>query len=103
MQITFTDVEIAFADSHDGRRAVARAKQRHSMQHAYLGDCAPAWTDAMEAEAIRAGAVTHNRGKVLAAAATADSARQTPIARARRDGAQVAYKMRMADAYKGGR
>ena len=49
----FTDAERQLADSDEGRLIVTRAKGAHYRKHAYLGDRAPAFTDAQAAAAIR--------------------------------------------------
>lgn len=50
----FTDAERTFADSAEGQYVIAKAKSDHRLRTAYLGDRAPAWTDAMAMGVIRA-------------------------------------------------
>lgn len=60
---TFTDAERQFADSAEGQYEIAKAKSDHRLRTAYLGDRAPAWTDAMAAGVIRAASAQKVRTK----------------------------------------
>lgn len=48
-----TDTEQSFADGPEGRCIIAEARAKHELGHAYLGDRAPAWTEAAARSAIR--------------------------------------------------
>jgi hypothetical protein len=51
---TFTDAERTFADSVEGQASVSKARGEHLLRTRYMGDNAPAFTDAHATAAVKA-------------------------------------------------
>jgi len=52
-RIALTDAEQRFADSAEGKAAIAYERSKHALSEAHRGTGSRPWTDAMEADAIR--------------------------------------------------
>lgn len=56
-----TDAEQRFADSLEGKAAIAVARYKHGLRVGYQGSDAPPFTDAMERETVRAAKAAADR------------------------------------------
>jgi hypothetical protein len=100
--ITFTDAEQRFADSPEGRAAIAYERCKYDMGQSHKGANAAPWTDAMEARTVRDLSMQHARAAVQGAAFLADCERQIPILQAEAETARQQMIERTSNAYKGG-
>lgn len=103
MPINFTDAEQRFADSAEGKAAIAFERHKFELGQAHKGQNAMPWTDAMEANVVRQQTVMHARQSVASAAYQVDMDRQIP---ALREAADAAYRKSVVDlgnAYRGHR
>ncbi len=62
----FNDAENRLFMSDEGRVLVARARATHERKHAYMGDSAPAFTDAQAAQVIRQATAQKARAQSFA-------------------------------------
>lgn len=85
--MTLTDAETAFADSAQGKVALAHAREGHRMREAHKGANAAAWTADHEATAIRQATAQKARDDLSSAHFRATSPGIIADARARADAA----------------
>lgn len=99
MQINLTDAERTFADSPEGRHAIAKAANEHHLREAHKGSGAQPWTDAMADNAARVAAAAAARSTLAFAASAGPNAQALADARVLRDSAAVARTEAMRTAY----
>jgi len=99
--MNLTDAQQAFADSAEGRAAIAKARRTHDLGQAHKGRNALPWTDAMQADAIRRLAVDAARSALHRAEMAITSPRQIAAAQAARDTALMLRNQRISNAYRG--
>lgn len=92
--VQLTDAEQRFADSAEGKSAIALERYKFELGQAHKGADAMPWTDAMEAKVARDLSVQHARSAVQGAAFIADAERQLPELRAK---AETARQQMIAD------
>lgn len=91
----FTDAERSLADSAEGGLIVAQAKHAHHLTTAWMGDRAPAFTDAQAAAAIRKAVVDQAQTQRVIDQCNADAER----AKAACDAAYEAMKRDLSTRY----
>jgi hypothetical protein len=83
--VSLSDAERTFADSVEGRAAIAYERYKHRLSDAHRGANARPWNDAMQAEAVRKLTAQQVSDRTQAAATLADFQRRAPAEQAASD------------------